>query len=137
MPESLLVLCNVTNKIRKRPDTVVAFTQVYSRVSYPLRTLVRYLRFQAHPRTHTHRCGEDRREDFLYLESMLRRRDHVAIILRAKGIDRLKQADSSNNNALSNIRMWRITRARTGLSPPAGYLYKLWDYRKTEWYSPA
>ena len=23
--------------------------------------------------------------------------------------------------------MWRITRARTGLSPPAGYLYKPWD----------
>ena len=27
---------------------------------------------------------------------MFRRRDHVAIILRAKGIDRLIQADSSN-----------------------------------------
>ena len=30
---------------------------------------------------HTRRCGEDRREDFLYLESMLRRRDHVTVIL--------------------------------------------------------
>ena len=29
--------------------------------------------------------------------------------------------------ALSNIRTCRITRARTGLSPPAGYLYKPWD----------
>src|SRR6185312_16302314 len=27
----------------------------------------------------------------------------------------------------SSIRTWRITRARTGLSPPAGYLYKPWD----------
>ena len=28
--------CNVTNKIRKRMDTAVPFTQEYSRVSYPL-----------------------------------------------------------------------------------------------------
>ena len=33
---SLLVLCNVTNKIHKHTDTAVAFTQEYSRVSYPL-----------------------------------------------------------------------------------------------------
>ena len=26
-----------------------------------------------------------------------------------------------------SIQTWRITRARTGLSPPAGYLYKPWD----------
>ena len=26
-----------------------------------------------------------------------------------------------------SIRMWKITRAQTGLSPPAGYLYKPWD----------
>ena len=32
----VLVFCNVTNKIRKRTDTAVAFTQEYSRVSYPL-----------------------------------------------------------------------------------------------------
>ena len=31
-----MVHCNVTNKIRKHTDTVVAFTQEYSRVSYPL-----------------------------------------------------------------------------------------------------
>ena len=41
----------------------------------------------------------------LPLESMFRRRDHVAVILRAKGIDRLKQANRSNNSALSDIRM--------------------------------
>ena len=35
----LLVFCNVTNKIRKRTDTAVAFTQEYSRVSYPLRNV--------------------------------------------------------------------------------------------------
>ena len=34
--EHLLVFCNITNKIRKRTDTTVAFTQEYSRVSYPL-----------------------------------------------------------------------------------------------------
>ena len=41
---------------------------------------------------------------------MFRRSDHVAVILRAKGIDRLKQADSYNNSALSDIRTWRITK---------------------------
>ena len=35
----VFVFCNVTNKIRKRTDTVVAFTQEYSRVSYPLRNV--------------------------------------------------------------------------------------------------
>ena len=30
---AVLVFCNVTNKIRKRTDTAVAFTQEYSRVS--------------------------------------------------------------------------------------------------------
>ena len=45
---------------------------------------------------HTRQCGEDRRENFLYLESMPGRRDHVAVILRVKGIDQLIQADSSN-----------------------------------------
>ena len=34
-----MVFCNVTNKIRKRTDTAVAFTQEYSRVSYPLRNV--------------------------------------------------------------------------------------------------
>ena len=38
------------------------------------------------------------------------RRNPVAVILRAKGIDRLKQADSSNNSALSDIRTWMITK---------------------------
>ena len=28
-------------------------------------------------------------------------------------------------------------KARLGLSPPAGYLYKPWDYQTTKWYSPA
>ena len=35
----LLVFCNVTNKIRKRTDTAVTFTQEYSRISYPLRNV--------------------------------------------------------------------------------------------------
>ena len=41
---------------------------------------------------------------------MFRRRDHVAAILRAICFDRLIQADSSSNNALSDMRMWRITK---------------------------
>ena len=45
---------------------------------------------------HTRRSGEDRRLDFLDLESIPRRRDHVAVILRANGIDRIIQADCSN-----------------------------------------
>ena len=40
---------------------------------------------------------------------MFRRRDHVAVILLAKGIDRLIQADSSSNIDLSDIRTWMIT----------------------------
>ena len=35
----MLVLCNVTNKIRKHTDTTIDFTQEYSRVSYPLRNM--------------------------------------------------------------------------------------------------
>ena len=35
----VLVLCNVTNKIRKRTDTAVAFIQEYSGVLYPLRNV--------------------------------------------------------------------------------------------------
>ena len=35
----VLVFCNVTNKIRKRTDTAVVFTQEYSRVLYALRNV--------------------------------------------------------------------------------------------------
>ena len=91
----VLVFCNVTNKVCKRTDTAVAFTQEYSGVSYPLRN-VSTLSTGVGSSKDTHRCGEDKREDFLYLESMSRRRDHIAVILRAKGIDRLIQARSSN-----------------------------------------
>ena len=49
---SALVFCNVTNKIRKRTDTDVAFTQEYSRVSYPLENVSTLSKVQAHPRTH-------------------------------------------------------------------------------------
>ena len=132
----MLVFCNVMNKIRKCTDIDVAFTQEYSRVSYPLRnvsTLSTGLGSSKDTHTGVGRIGQRG----LPIESMFRRRDHVAVILRATGFDQLIQADSSSYNALSNIQTWRITRARTGLSPLAGYLYKLWDYRTTEWYSPA
>ena len=52
----LLVFCNVTNKIRKRTDTVVAFTQVYSRVSYPLGNVSTLPTGSGCLRTHTHWC---------------------------------------------------------------------------------
>ena len=60
-PESLLVLCNATNKIRKRWDTAVAFTQEYSRVSYPLRN-VSTLSTGTGSSNDTHWCGKDRIE---------------------------------------------------------------------------
>ena len=91
----VLVFCNVTNEICKRTDTAVAFTQVNSRVSYPLRN-VSTLSMGSSSSKDTH-AGVEKTEEriFLYLESMPRRRDHIAVILRAKGIDRLIQADSS------------------------------------------
>ena len=49
----MLVFCNVTNKIRKRTDTVVAFTQEYSRVSYPLGNVSTLPTGLGCPRTHT------------------------------------------------------------------------------------
>ena len=48
----LLVFCNVTNKIRKRTDTAVAFTQEYSRVSYPLGNVSTLSTGSDSPRTH-------------------------------------------------------------------------------------
>ena len=93
-PESLLVFCNVTNKIRKRTDTAVAFTQEYSRVSYPLRNVSTLSRGLGSSKN-THAGVEKTEERIFYLESMPKRRDHVAVILRAKGVDQLIQADSS------------------------------------------
>ena len=49
----LLVFCNVTNKIRKRTDTAVAFTQEYSRVSYPLGNVSTLPTGSGCPRIHT------------------------------------------------------------------------------------
>ena len=51
----LLVFCNVTNKIHKRTDTTLAFTQEYSRVSYPLRN-VSTLSTGSGSSKDTHRC---------------------------------------------------------------------------------
>ena len=53
VPRALLVFCNVTNKIRKRTDTDVAFTQEYSRVSYPLENVSTLSTGLDYPRTHT------------------------------------------------------------------------------------
>ena len=49
---SALVFCNVMNKIYKRTDSDVAFTQEYSRVSYPIGNVSTLSKVQAHPRTH-------------------------------------------------------------------------------------
>ena len=48
----VLVLCNITNKIRKSTDTAVAFTQEYSRVSYPLGNVSTLPTGLGCPRTH-------------------------------------------------------------------------------------
>ena len=58
---TLLVFCNVTNKIRKRTDTAVAFTQEYYRVSYPLGNVSTLPTGSGCPRTHT-LVYEDRKE---------------------------------------------------------------------------
>ena len=90
-------------------DTAVAFTQEYSRVLYPLgnvSTLSTGLGSSKDTHTGEGRIGQRG----LPIESMFRRRDHVAVILRATGFDQLIQADSSSYNALSNIRTWRITK---------------------------
>src|SRR6185369_1707708 len=50
---SVLVLCNITNKICKRTDTTVAFTQEYSKVSYPLGNVSTLSTGSDSPRTHT------------------------------------------------------------------------------------
>ena len=50
----VLVFCNIMNKIRKRADTTVAFTQEYSRVSYPLGNVSTLPTGSNCPRTHTH-----------------------------------------------------------------------------------
>ena len=49
----LLVLCNITNKIRKRTDTDVAFTQEYFKVSYPHGNVITLSMGSGYPRTHT------------------------------------------------------------------------------------
>ena len=49
----VLVFCNITNKIHKRTDTAVAFTQEYSRVLYPLRNVSTLHTGSGCPRTHT------------------------------------------------------------------------------------
>ena len=52
-PTPLLVFSNVTNKFRKHTDTAVAFTQEYSRVSYPLGNMSTLPTGSDSPRTHT------------------------------------------------------------------------------------
>ena len=107
-PESLLVFCNVTNKIRKRTDTDVAFTQEYFKVSYPHGNVITLSMGSGYPRTHT----KEEITSSLYFELLILTGVYkpIAPVIRA----------------LSDIRMWRITRAQTGLSPSAGYLYKPW-----------
>jgi hypothetical protein len=49
----MLVFCNITNKIRKRTDTTVAFTQEYSRVLYTLGNVSTLPTGSGYQRTHT------------------------------------------------------------------------------------
>ena len=63
-PRLMLVLCNITNKIRKCTDTDVTFTQEYSRVSYPLGN-VSALSMGSGSSKDTRRCRRDRWENIL------------------------------------------------------------------------
>ena len=132
----MLVLCNVTNKIRKRMDTAVAFTQQYSRVSYPLGN-VSTLSTGLGSSKNTHWCGKDRTERTKIQNLCLEEEITSLLYFELLVSTGLYKSIVPIIRALSNIRTWRITRARTGLSPPTGSLYKPWDYRTTEWYSLA
>ena len=70
----MLVLCNVTNKIRKRMYTAVALTQEYSRYHIHWEMWVHYLWVQAHPRTHTLMWHKQGREDFLRFKIYAKRK---------------------------------------------------------------
>src|SRR6185436_3857218 len=84
MSTILLVFCNVTNKIRKRTDTAIAFTQEYSRVSYPLGNMSTLSTGSASSKD-THWCGKDRTErTFQDLESMFRGRDTSPLYFELK-----------------------------------------------------
>ena len=86
----MLVLCNVTNKIRKHTDTAVAFTQKYFRISYLLGNVSTLSTGSGSSKgTHTGAEGVEHRGlpkiwNLCLEEELLRR------ILRAKDIDRLK-----------------------------------------------
>ena len=47
----LLTFCTLTNRIRTHMDIIVAFTQEYFRVSFPLRNVSIFSMFLFHPRT--------------------------------------------------------------------------------------
>ena len=134
----MLVFCNITNKIRKRTDTAVAFTQEYSNVSYPLGNVSTLPMGSSCPRTHTHWCRRIGKRGLSKIQNLCLEKEITSPlyfeILVSTG---LCKPIAPIIRALSNIRTWSITRARTGLSPPTVYLYKPWDYQTTEWYSLA
>jgi len=79
--QALLVFCNVTNKNPQAHGYRYSFhPRVFQGIVSTEKCEYAIYRFRL-IQGHTRRCGENRREDFLYLESMPRRRDHVAVIL--------------------------------------------------------
>ena len=124
------------NKIRKRMDTTVAFTQEYSSVLYLQGKMSTLSMGSDSPRTHT-LVQEDRRERTFYIQNLYVKEEITSLLYFELKVSTDLYKSVAPICALSNIQSQRITRARIGLSPPAGYLYKSWNYQTTEWYSPA
>ena len=102
----LLLFCSVMNRIRKRADIVVAFTQEYSRVSYPLRNVSILSKTFIHPRTPHYRRGMGQR-GFLWLR-IEGKVELTSCLLR---IFAWIKPEALIIKLLSYARTWRVTKA--------------------------
>ena len=93
----LLMFCSVMNRIRKRADIVVAFTQEYSRVSYPLRNVSILSKTFIHPRTPHYRRGKGQR-GFQWLRIKVKV-ELSSCLLRATSFRWIRPASSCNTTA--------------------------------------
>ena len=105
----MLVFCNVQNKIRKRTDTVVAFTQEYSRVSYPLRN-VSTLSTGSGPSKDTRASVEKTEERTFYIENLCLEEEITSPLYFELKVSTDLCKPVVPICALSDIRTWRITK---------------------------
>ena len=105
----LLVFCNVTNKIRKRTDTAVAFIQEYSRVSYPLRN-VSTLSTGSGSSKDTHAGVEKTEERTVYIQNLCLEEEIMSPLYFELKVSTDLCKLVVPICALSDIRMWRITK---------------------------